>query len=394
MPTPKGVIFATTNNYQWSVSMLDAKFTAPNNANDEKKQPFRLEASGALGTISDYGTIYVCVRYFGPGTTSAKPATSMEGLVRVQAFTTPDFSGVPAGEGWVTNVTQRANQDVMSVNAVIRGVPPGTYYVRAFIDTDGDCTKDTWESWGYGCYVGAADAPISNVMRGDSVVTAADFPYTPRAYVVAVGAASPVADVYIEDADTDNDGLPDVYEMETYGVVGSTTSPKGNSFFTKVNPNLSATVNAYTKLGAKAGGGSTTYAVMTLMNALISESDPAITASAAALLSAAPDAEVAEESTVVTIRSFSLEDGAQIAVETAVPPAASGQSVVVTTDRATVDLYLSCASTLEFADAVEVKVKSFTIRANETTTMKVSAEELAAAKARAPEAKFFKAIIR
>ncbi|MBO7686707.1 MAG: hypothetical protein J6V72_09995, partial [Kiritimatiellae bacterium] len=248
MPTPKGVIFATTNNYQWSVSMLDAKFTAPNNANDETKQPFRLEASGALGTISDYGTIYACVRYFGPGTTSAKPATSMEGLVRVQAFTTPDFSGMPAGEGWVTNKASLASQGAPAANAVIRGVPPGTYYVRAFIDVNGDGAKATSDPWGYGCYVGSADAPYASVMRGGEAVLASSFPYTPRAYVVASGAESPMAEIYVEDTDNDNDGFPDIYEANQ----GAKNAPAGNSFFTKVNPDLKTTVNAYTKLGAKA----------------------------------------------------------------------------------------------------------------------------------------------
>ena len=39
-------------------------------------------------------------------------------------------------------------------------------------------------------------------------------------------------------------------------------------------------------------------------------------------------------------------------------------------------------------------MKSFTIRANDTTTLSVTAEELAAAKARMPEARFFKAVIK
>ena len=133
---------------------------------------------------------------------------------------------------------------------------------------------------------------------------------------------------------------------------------------------------------------------MSLMSTILAGTDEAAIASAGALLSAAPESPVAEERTVVTITSFSLEKGAEIAVGTVVPPAASGQSVVITKPEADVDLYLSCAKTLDFADAVEVKVKSFTIRANETTTMKVGADELSAAKAKAPEAKFFKAIIR
>ena len=391
-PTPKGVIFATTNNYQWSVSMLDAKFTTVNSS--ETKQPFRLEASGALGTVSDYGRIYARVKYFGTGARSANPS-AVEKLIRVQAFTSPDFSGQPAGEGWVTNTANLGSADDASkaANAVIIGVPPGTYYVRAFLDTNGNCSKDNWETWGYGCYVGAADAPYANVLRGGESVSAVDFPFTPRPYVVTAGAEPPLAEIYLEDADTDNDGLPDVYEWDQKESLGSLSSPNGNTFFTKVNPNLATTVKAYTQLGARAVGNNT-YAAMTLMSVLLSDADPAVTASAAALLSAAPDAPVVEERTVVTIKSFSLDEGVQIAVETVVPSVVSGQSVVIVGDEAQVDLYLSCASSVDFADAVEVKVKSFTIRANDTTTLSVTAKELAAAKARMPEARFFKAVIK
>ena len=294
----------------------------------------------------------------------------------------------------MTNVSAIASEESPDANAVILGVEPGTYYVRAFIDTDGDGSKSPWESWGYSCYVGAVDAPYANISRGgDASASAADFPYTPRSYVVAVGTDPSLADIYIEDVDTDNDGLPDVWEMEQKSSLTAKSSPTGNTFFTKVNTNLVDTVKAYTQLNAR-GVGNSTYAAMTLMNVILSESSPEALSAAGALLSAAPESPVAEERTVVTITSFSLENGAEIAVETTVPPAASGQSVVITAPEANVDLYLSCAKTLDFADAVEVKVKSFTIRANETTTMKVGADELSAAKAKAPEAKFFKAIIR
>ena len=49
MVTPEGVVFATTNNYKWSVSMLDAKFTTPNT--NETKRDFRLECSGLGGGV-------------------------------------------------------------------------------------------------------------------------------------------------------------------------------------------------------------------------------------------------------------------------------------------------------------------------------------------------------
>ena len=391
-PTPLGYIFATTNNYQWSVSMLDAKFTDVNVPELEAKQPFRLEASGVQNGMSGYGTIYARVKYFGPGGTNNGLPQSVKKIFRVQAFTTPDFSGMPVGEGWVTNVNHVATTNALVVNAIIRGVPPGTYYVRVYLDSNGNCVRDEWESWGYGCYVGAVDAPIANVLRGDSNVSAVKFPYTPRAYKVVAGAESPVADIYLEDVDSQNDGFPDVYEVRSLGT--DLPPASGNTFFTRVNPDLAETVNAYTDLGAKAGGGRAGYAAMSLMSTILAGTDEAAIASAGALLSAAPESPVAEERTVVTITSFSLEKGAEIAVGTVVPPAASGQSVVITKPEADVDLYLSCAKTLDFADAVEVKVKSFTIRANETTTMKVGADELSAAKAKAPEAKFFKAIIR
>ena len=63
--------------------------------------------------------------------------------------------------------------------------------------------------------------------------------------------------------------------------------------------------------------------------------------------------------------------------------------------QATVQLSLACATTPDFADAVEVPIKSITIYANKTTDgVAVTAEELANARAKAPEARFFKAIIK
>ena len=55
---------------------------------------------------------------------------------------------------------------------------------------------------------------------------------------------------------------------------------------------------------------------------------------------------------------------------------------------------LSCATTPDFADAVEVPIKTITIYANKTTDgVVVTPEELANARANVPEARFFKAIL-
>ena len=56
-------------------------------------------------------------------------------------------------------------------------------------------------------------------------------------------------------------------------------------------------------------------------------------------------------------------------------------------------LSLVCATTPDFSDAVEVPVKKIVIRANDTTVEAVTADELTEARAKVPEARFFKAVI-
>jgi len=68
--------------------------------------------------------------------------------------------------------------------------------------------------------------------------------------------------------------------------------------------------------------------------------------------------------------------------------------VIVFKDEATVQLSLVCATSPDFSDAVEVPVKTITIRSNDTVVESVTAAELAAARAQAPDARFFKAVIK
>ena len=378
MLTPQGRVFATTNNYWWSVSMLDAKFTTPNTT--ETRQPFRLETSGALNRISDYGAIKACVRYFGP----AKVGTgSLTNLIRVQAFTSPDFTGVPAGEAYVTNVAEIASISNLAVNATIIGLKPGSYYLRAFIDTDGDGRWSRWESWGYASYINAWDASMVRITRGqglngdDKTYAATMFPYTPRAYTVAVDSAVPKADIYIEDADTDNDLIPDAWEVTSAGAFnasGTKDVPNGNSFFTKVNPDLKATVAAYTRLGVASAAA---HVPTTLMGVLDGE-DPVALAVASKLLAASgPEAAVTDE-TAVRIDAFSLEDGIRLTVSSDVSAGTDGIFTVAAS--ATVAVRLVAASTPDFADARETTVKTITIHANADAQREtISAEDVQAA---------------
>lgn len=388
-PAFVGQILGATENYYWAVSMLDAKFTAFND--DEAKTPFKMACTGNINDGNGYGSIQVAVKYFGPlvGSLSTSGLT-LPNLIHVQAFTTPDFTGTPVGEAYVTDVESVSSISAVTVNAIIRGVKPGTYYVRAFVDTDSDRRKSFWETWGYGCYVGDGNAPFITISRGNREsdnVTAANFPYTPQGYTVAVGAAVPVATIYMEDADTDFDGFPDAWEMLTYGTLATRAPISGNTFFATVNPNLLTSLSGYT-LGSTVSE-STVNLGFSLMSVLLSGSDDAVTM-AATLLSAGPNRNGG--TMAVGIKSFSLEDGLTLEIKNETTPVAS--DLISFKDEANVQLYLVCAVSPDFADAVEVRVKEITIRANDTVVEAVSGDELAAARAKVPNARFFKAVIK
>ncbi len=360
MTTPSGAVFANTNNYTWSVSMLDAKFTSPNP--NEKKAEFRLEATGLLGTVSGYGALTAKVHYFGPVPVTAA-ATTLKSMIRVQAFTSPDFTGMPAGETRVSDLVALTN-GTGSV-ATMRGLPAGTYYVRAFVDTEADAKLAKWESWGYACRVAESDAGAQR--------------FAPKAFAVAKNAATPVAEMFIEDMDTDNDGLPDAWEWTSDAGLDAAHSPSGNTFFTKVNPDLKKTVEAYVNLadgGLQIDGGNV-YAAMTLMNALLSE-DASSVAAMGTLLSAPAAIDEAAEKTVVKIDSFSLAEGVVVSVTTEVE-GSTGNALTVKGAEATVAVYLVASETVDFSAAKEVKVADFVIKANDTTAIEVPAEKLAAA---------------
>ena len=368
MVTPAGRVLTTTNNYYWAVSMLDAKFTGF--SNDEKTTPFRLGMSGNLLDGKEYGSIAVRVKYFGPlvGKLSVVP-TTRKNLVRVQAFTSPDFSGLPVAETYVTGVSTIASASVIETNAVIRGVAVnGTYYVRAYIDTDADGVKSDWESWGYNCFV--LDPTVASVWR-------------PKPVTVSYQDMMPDATVFIEDADTENDGFPDAWEWNENGNLSSQGPISGNTFFATVNPYLNSTLNAYTKIAGGLEG-----ATGATGNMRSNRLQASISASAQMLADAA-------ETTAVQIKAFSLEGGLELEVVNTTSGGDSS-SMITFNNEATVQLSLMCATTPDFADAVEVPIKSITIYANKTTDgdgVAVTAEELANARAKAPEARFFKAIL-
>ena len=187
--TPQGKILAQVGNYKWSVSMYNAKYrtdswsaTAPLTTYTGRQDDFNGHG---------YGTISACVKYPGPELVLASCAdsSSVKGKVRVQAFETADFSGVPAASVIVTNMAALVDLSNETANVVLAGLAPGDYYVRAYIDTDGDFEKADWESWG------CSTSPVT----------------------VKAGVNTSVTSIWIEDADTDGDNLPDAWEVAKYG---------------------------------------------------------------------------------------------------------------------------------------------------------------------------------
>ena len=143
------------------------------------------------------GTANVGVRYFGP-------EKSYEGkVIRVQAFSSPDFSGIPVAAGYVKDVSALARTgEEVAANCQVVGLPDGQFYLRAFIDSNNNGVCDDWESSGYLC---ARDGTSADWLNP-----------TPVTVGPAVGIAE-TAEIYLEDADTDNDGLPDAWEYAAYG---------------------------------------------------------------------------------------------------------------------------------------------------------------------------------
>ena len=194
-------IFNTPGNYMWSVAMYNAKFQPVSDAADMFAEKGRFSiAANTQQEMNDfqYSSIDVAVKYAGPANVIAQYAdlSTLKGKVRVQAFATADFAGEPLSE---TVVTEKVD-DFTSATANVRLVgleATGTYYIRAYIDSDGDHTRSEWESWG------AAKTPV---VLSTSLRTA------------------PLVGVWIEDCDVDQDWLPDAGESVKFGTIAEKTA--------------------------------------------------------------------------------------------------------------------------------------------------------------------------
>lgn len=174
-------VFANHAAYTWSVSAYNAKYK-----NDDfvTGGTFRMDVqTNGYST----GCIATSVRYYGP----AAVTNDASAVIRVRAYASPDFTGAPAGAGLVDKSV------TAGVNCRLLGMPKGTYYLQAFVDSNNNGVCEPWESMGYLCQRDGTTADWLNpvaVKVGDSV------------------GAGDEATIYIEDADTDGDNLPDAWE--------------------------------------------------------------------------------------------------------------------------------------------------------------------------------------
>ena len=310
--------FKNGGTYTWSISTYNAKFR------DDAWIEGGTFLANVLTNSTDYATARVAVRYYGPSDVASS------GKIRVQAFKTPDFSGEPVAEGYVTRTSDlTSTAAIKRENARIIGLKPGSYYIRAFVDTDKNgslsfwvdtaARRFNWESWG--CYC-TRDLKLGTI-------------FTPRSITVGPEyGSSDIIPVYIEDCDTDRDSLPDAWEwaqkgdLTTYGA----TSIDQNAGGFAMKKSLTGAITAK-------GALSTGLAVMTMTNLKSSRvaalllgvnatgSDAQVNA---ALNNAKSDATA--EPTAVAIKAIEIDrDTNKVAIKTETVGTEKG-SVVATSD--------------------------------------------------------------
>ena len=309
--------------------MLDAKFTEPCDDN-ETLRPFRMEATSPSGEASDYGMIPVMVKYMGPGSVSTN---TYKGCLRVEAFASPDFKGVPYGATYIADLTNLTNENAVVENALVTGLPSSQkYYVRAYIDSDGDGELDPWESWGYVCHLG-------DQAYGDF--------YSSRAIEAGNAVLPENCVIYVEDSDTNCNMIPDIWEYEHNGSLDATKSLTPYIAYSSNGDYTSHTNAIATVVGGQAGAklrllASSSPATLAFQTALASFAKGPVTAPERVLLGVNINT---SDSAHIKISSFSLEEGMSLEVVVDDSIDAVAKSGLPLTNGQ-VDVTVECATTL------------------------------------------------
>ena len=202
-------VFADGTNYQWRVALYNAKFNSTADDSDNSSEwsawaNFEMDICNSNRYprfATGYGAAKVAVRYYGPAT------NDLRGKIVVEAFESADFRGQPLAQVRLGDLSDlRSLEAVTTGNALLRGIRPGTVFLRAFIDQNDNGSRDKWESWGYANMIGMGFKAIYNPDPLEVTVSTADW--------VAGGKADRV--IYIEDCDANKDEQPDCLEPELF----------------------------------------------------------------------------------------------------------------------------------------------------------------------------------
>jgi hypothetical protein len=267
-----------------------------------------------------YNSVKACVKYFGANEVLKDVLSAgANGKIRVEAYSSPDFTGAPVARGYFAGDYVSLTNDDYSANVVLKGVTSGSYYIRAFIDSDGDFKRANWESWGY--------ANRRDLTSGKNIFTPVPVTVGPEV------ATAPLARVYIEDVDNDGDWLPDAWEWVTSG--GSLTAKGPGEFFDEnVFEFAEDFQKRFTHISASGAQNSTKYMALASdsvksanMTALLLGVDTMGYASSSAALSAWISPELVEDG--VSIESLTIAAGKvtiKVAGKTSAPQASGVES--------------------------------------------------------------------
>ena len=192
-------VFADGANYKWRVALLNAKYPEVSGEEDWSAwSAFNMDAGNSNqnpDTQTGYGNLAAAVRYYGAGVCTDLSGSSN---IVVEVYATPDFTEQPVSRTLLADLSNLDSQsDIVTTNCALKGVAPGKVYLLAYIDSNNNGKRDAWESWGY------ANGVDDNTQNR----------YTPKAIVVTdEKLAYPSATIYIEDCDLNQNEIPDILE--------------------------------------------------------------------------------------------------------------------------------------------------------------------------------------
>lgn len=175
---------------------------------------WRVRATNAkgAGAWSDWRTFRLDLTTAASGPYSISGAVFYSGKVtdatfQVEAFRTRSFTDAPLARLTVTKTASSNELIAAHADFSLRGLPAGAYYVRAYLDSNGNGACDAWESYGFV----AQTTPVATPFRAEALT---------------VGPSVVGRTLIVYDRDTDNDRLPDAFEWMKNGNL--TTSGPGS----------------------------------------------------------------------------------------------------------------------------------------------------------------------